>query len=155
MATRHNRKKHFVDSKVQGALLFRATMYWTFWILTVMAMLICWRIIAGPARMFHTHLEELWFRFAPAVVASLLLLPVMLIDLTRLSNRFAGPMVRLRRSMRALARGEQVRPIHFRQNDFWSDIAEDFNAVVARMQSPESVENETPSTPESELVTSH
>jgi hypothetical protein len=51
-----------------------------------------------------------------------------------LSNRFVGPLVRLRRSMRKLARGEHVDPICFRDNDFWHDFANEFNAVAARVQ---------------------
>ena len=46
----------------------------------------------------------------------------------------AGPLVRLRRSMRALARGEHVEPIKFREGDFWQEFAEEFNAVAARVQ---------------------
>ena len=61
-------------------------------------------------------------------------LPMVVADVIRVSNRFAGPLVRLRRSMRALARGEHVEPIHFRKGDFWQEFAEEFNAVAARVQ---------------------
>jgi len=57
-----------------------------------------------------------------------------IVDVVRLSNRFTGPLLRLRRSMRALARGEQVEPIRFRDNDFWHDFAEEFNALAARFR---------------------
>ena len=76
----------------------------------------------------------MWYYYGAALVASLLLLPIVLIDIVRLSNRFAGPLVRLRRSMRALARGEKVQPIHFRGSDFWQEFADEFNAIAARLQ---------------------
>jgi hypothetical protein len=113
------RKRFFVDPKVQGGLALRIALYWLVCLLTITLMLLCWRIITGPVRPFYTHLDDLWFFNGPAIVASLLLLPLVVVDIVRWSNRFAGPMLRLRRSMRALARGESVKPIEFRGNDFW------------------------------------
>ena len=84
--------------------------------------------------MFYTHFDDMWFHYGPALVASLILLPMVIIDIIRTSNRFCGPLLRLRRSMRALAQGERVEPIRFRKGDFWGEFAEEFNAVVARVQ---------------------
>ena len=42
---------------------------------------------------------------------ALALLPLVVVDVLRLSNRFVGPLLRLRRSLRQLARGEYVEPI--------------------------------------------
>jgi hypothetical protein len=39
----------------------------------------------------------------------------------------------LRRSMRELANGKDVDPIEFRDADFWPEVAQEFNAVRARM----------------------
>ena len=128
------RKKLFVDPKVQGALVVRVVLYWAVCIITITLMLLCWRIVTGPARMFYTHFDDMWFHFGPALVASFLLLPLVIVDIIRVSNRFAGPMFRLRRSMRAFARGEHVEPIHFRKGDFWREFAEEFNAMVSRVQ---------------------
>jgi len=128
------RKKLFVDPKVQGALVMRVVLYWIVCIITITLMLLCWRIVTGPARMFYTHFDDMWFHFGPALIASFLLLPLVIVDIIRLSNRFAGPLLRLRRSMRALARGDHVEPIHFRKGDFWHEFAEEFNAMVLRVQ---------------------
>ena len=68
----------------------------------------------------------------------MLVLPVVMFDMSRLTNRFAGPLFRLRGSMRRLARGERVDPVHFRENDYWQEIAEEFNAIVARIDRLES-----------------
>lgn len=128
------RKQLFVDPKVQGALVLRAVLYWAACLITVTLMILCWRIVTGPARMFYTHFDDMWFHFGPAVIASALLLPLLIVDMLRLSNRFVGPLFRLRRSMRALARGEHVEPIEFRGGDFWQEVAEEFNALAARVQ---------------------
>ncbi len=113
------RKHLFVDPKVQGVLICRVIIYWVLCLITIALMLLCWRIITGPARLFYTHFDDMWYFYGPAAIASLLLLPLVIVDVIRISNRFVGPLLRLRRSMRALARGEEVEPIEFRNNDFW------------------------------------
>ncbi len=128
------RKRFFVDPKVQGALALRVAFYWLVCTVTMTLMLLCWRIITGPIRPFYAHVDDLWLFHGPAVIASLLLLPLVALDIVRMSNRFTGPMLRLRRSMRALARGEQVEPIEFRGGDFWQEFAAEFNALVQRVQ---------------------
>ena len=131
------RKHLFVDPKVQGALVVRVVLYWFFCLLTITLMLLCWRIVTGPARMFYTHFDDMWFFYGPAAIASLVLLPLVAVDIVRLSNRFVGPMLRLRRSMRDLARGETVEPLEFRDGDYWQDFAREFNTIAARLKQAE------------------
>lgn len=129
------RTQIFVDPKVQGALLLRALLYWFYGTLAVVAWILVWRVLyAGPARPFWTHFDELWSRMAPAFVAVTLLMPIVMFDLVRLSNRFTGPLFRMRGSMRQLARGERVQPLQFREGDFWHDVAEEFNAMADYVQ---------------------
>jgi hypothetical protein len=127
------RKHLFVDPKVQGSLINRVVIYWIMCLATITLMILCWRIVTGPARMFYTHFDEMWFHFGPAFIGSFLLLPLVVFDIIRLSNRFVGPLVRLRRSLRALGRGEDVLPLEFREGDYWQDFAREFNAVAERM----------------------
>ncbi len=134
---RTKRRQFFVDPKVQGPLAARVILYWFICLITVSLMLLVWSVVRTP-RPLPMHLEQLWFHFGPALIAALVLLPMVITDIIRVSNRFAGPLVRLRRSMRALARGEPVEPIRFREGDFWQSFAEEFNAVVARVQELES-----------------
>ena len=128
------RRQLFVDSKIQGALALRVVLYWVVCLITITLMLLCWRILTGPARMFYQHFDDMWFFYGPALLASFMLLPLVIIDVVRVSNRFVGPCLRLRRSMRDLGRGEPVQPIKFREGDFWHDFAEEFNALAARVQ---------------------
>jgi len=128
------RRRFFVDPQVQGALILRVVLYWVVCLVTVTLMLLCWRIATGPARLFYTHFDDMWFHYGPAMVASCILLPLLVVDIVRLSNRFVGPLVRLRRAMRALARGEHVEPVSFREGDFWLEFAQEFNALLARVE---------------------
>ena len=127
------RKRLFVDPRVQGALVARVLLYWVVCVVTIALMLLCWSVFQTP-RMFYSFFDDMWARYAPALLASFVLLPMVIVDVIRWSNRFAGPLFRLRRSMRALGRGEHVEPLRFRDGDFWQEFAEEFNAVVARVQ---------------------
>jgi hypothetical protein len=129
-----NRKQYFIDPKVQGALMLRVAGYWFFCLLTMTIALLIWRLLTGPARMFYLHFDDLWYWYGPAAISSMLLLPLVLFDCVRMTNRFAGPLYRLRRELRKLAAGEKVPPIAFRAGDFWHDFAEEFNAVSRRME---------------------
>ena len=128
------RKQIFVDPKVQGTLVLRVIVYWTVCVTTISIMLLCWRMLTGPARMPFTHLDDMWFQYGPALIASFILLPLVIYDIVRTSNRFTGPLLRLRRNMQSLAKGELVKPIRFRDGDFWQELAQEFNAVVQRVQ---------------------
>ncbi len=135
-AKRNSRRFWFVDPKVQGILAARVVVYWLMCLLTVGLMIFCWRSMTDPIDQFYAHFREVWLYYGPAAIASLLLMPLVAWDVIRLSNRFAGPIVRMRRAMRALARGEHVEPIQFRDGDFWREFAADFNAVVEQLQGP-------------------
>jgi hypothetical protein len=122
----------FVDREVQGALLLRATIYWAFCLISISLMLLCWSAYSGPPRRFIDLTTELYFRYGPAMAASLILLPIVLMDVIRTSNRFVGPVVRLRSALRELAENRPAQPLNFRDDDFWRDMATDFNKAAAR-----------------------
>jgi hypothetical protein len=128
------RRQLFVDTEVQGTLVARAIMYWVVCTLSIALLLLCWRVLTGPVRPLWFHLENLWFFHGPALVASLIVLPIAITDMIRTSNRFAGPLTRLRRNMRALAKGEKVARLEFRKDDFWYEFAEEFNAVATEVE---------------------
>jgi hypothetical protein len=114
--------------------MVRTASYWLYCLLTLTLLTLCWRIANTEPQPFESHMHALKADFAPAAIGSLLLLPVVLIDVLRLSNRFTGPMFRVRRTMNLLAQGEPVPPLKFRDGDFWMEFAGDFNAVAARLR---------------------
>jgi nitrogen fixation/metabolism regulation signal transduction histidine kinase len=135
--TPQKRRRLLIDRQVQGAVIKRAAMYWIFYALSIASWIVCWQMIYNSLEITASGFGGLWMQFGPALVASLLLLPVVLIDAVRVSNRFAGPMFRLRRAMNQLADGESVEPLQVRDDDFWSDVVESFNRVAARLQDAE------------------
>ncbi|MEX0938361.1 MAG: hypothetical protein WDZ59_10925 [Pirellulales bacterium] len=135
--TAQNRRRFLVDRQVQGAVIGRAAMYWIFFALSIAGWVVCWQMIYNSLEITSTGFRGLWMQFGPALAASLLLLPVVLIDAVRMSNRFAGPMFRLRQAMNQLANGEVVEPLKVRDDDYWSDIVESFNRIAAQLQDAE------------------
>jgi hypothetical protein len=128
------RRQLFVDGKVQGALILHVLGYWAVTMVTLTAMVLCWRIVTAPALSMAAQFETLWVHYGVALIASVLLLPLIVIDCVRMSNRFAGPLYRFRRCLRDLSAGLPVPPVHFRDGDFWTDVADEFNAVSAKLQ---------------------
>lgn len=135
MATaKRGRKRLFVDPKLQGAFLVHTAVYWLIWIVTASAVLGCWLAVSDPSSAGRHPIDLFFAQFGPAAVVSAAMLPIVLFDLLRLSNKVAGPMYRLRNEMHKLAVGQQVRPIQFRTGDFGGDLAAEFNAVLRRFE---------------------
>jgi len=67
-----------------------------------------------------------------------------------MSNKFVGPVMRLRNGLRDLAEGRPAQPLNFRDDDFWREMATDFNraaAHVARAAADRSVATEEMTAP--------
>jgi hypothetical protein len=143
MAKSYTRRQKFVDRQVQGSIVLRTATYWVLCMFTLGLMLIVWQILNNPAEPFLIHAAAMWQQYGPVAIASLLLLPILIVDIVGLSNRFVGPIYRLRRSLQQLANGEPAAPVKLRDNDFWVDLAEDFNRLLARVQPP--LPDESPS----------
>src|SRR5207253_2535801 len=73
----------FIDRKVQGALVVRTAIYWVFCLFSVALMLICWSAFAGPPKPFAALAVDLYHRYGPGLLASLMLLPVAAMDVVR------------------------------------------------------------------------
>ena len=132
---RERRRQYWVNPTLQWALIVRSCAYWVCSALTVYAVLAVWfaaeRLTAGAA------LEQISV-FSPLraiVLSQVCLLPIFLVDSIKLSNRVAGPLLRMQRGLRALGTDERVVPIEIRQGDFWADLIDEFNGAVARTQS--------------------
>ena len=131
------RRSLLIDQKVQGAIIVRCVIYWLYCLLTVTVMLFGWTLYHGPPRPLRTLALELLENYAPALGFSLILLPIVIVDVIRFSQSFVGPVHHLRCSMHRLAQGERVETLVFRDNDFWRDMAESFNTIATNAQSPD------------------
>jgi hypothetical protein len=124
----------FVDPVVQGRLAWKVAGYWLFCLLAVELFVACWLVWLYRPESSLELVRMVMSVCAIPFAASLILLPIALIDSIRFSHRFAGPMVRVRRLMNDLAAGREVEPLAIRDGDFWNDFAKDFNRLVARVE---------------------
>ena len=149
MTSGKDRSILFVDKQLQGALALRVTCYGLFCVLGVFSLLALFPVLmtlslspenAPPP---GTVILETWSTYWPALMALLLLLPAVLWDVVRFSNRFVGPMHRLRSAMRDLADGKPVKEIQFREDDFWREFADEFNRLAQATSGQDSDSQQT------------
>jgi HAMP domain-containing protein len=125
------RKRLFIDRQVQGALLFRTVVYWFFLLVAASLVMLGVYAITEPGGTFLEYYGLVVQRHGAVAIATLVLLPLVIYDVLVTTNRFAGPLYRMRRAMRALAAGEHVEPLQFREKDYWREMADEFNAIAA------------------------
>lgn len=132
------RHKMIADRKLQGALLAHTTIYWFYCLFSVTLIAVVWIIFSKQPESSSELFAQLWLNCGPALLGSVLLLPLVLLDCLRLSDRFAGPMVRMQRVMRELAEGRSPDAIKLRPGDYWTEFADDFNVVMERLRKQDS-----------------
>lgn len=139
------RRQVIADPTVQGELLFRALIYWFLCLTTVLLMVLGWSLWSGPPRSFVQVVQDTLVVSAPVVCGAVILLPVVLVDVLRVSNRFVGPIRQVRYVLKQLASGEPARRVYLRSGDFWQDLAHYTNIVAedlerSRNEDPDSLE---------------
>jgi len=127
------RRQKFIDSKVQGALARRIIFHWLMFLLVASVAALLLQVLSDPFRPASDHVENMWYTQGPILVVMVFLLPLFVVDTIKLSHRFAGPIFSLRRAMRDVAAGQPPRKLQFRDGDFWHDLADDYNAMIARL----------------------
>ncbi len=125
------RKQKYVDTHVQGALLRRIFVHWVvFFFVAGMTLALMMALVGDPAMGMIERISTQSGQFTLLALVMLALLPVFMLDTTRFSNRFVGPIGRLRKQLRELGTEHETEPCTFRDNDFWAGMAEEFNAVA-------------------------
>ena|SRR5882724_4821560 len=127
------RRQKFVDAKVQGALARRIIFHWLVFVLVAFGVSLFLQLLSDPFRPIEENVRIMWMTQSPLMLVMIFLLPVFVLDTVKLSHRFAGPIINLRRAMREIAEGKPARKIQFRKSDFWHDLADDYNAVADRI----------------------
>jgi len=127
------RKKTFIDPKVQGALVRRLVRHWLIFMVVASMVAFCLQVLSNPFRSTSEHFQQMWWTHGPFLLAMLFLLPVFVLDTIKLSHRFAGPIYRLRQIILEIAQGDPPPRLKFRDFDFWQGLAEDFNRMVDQL----------------------
>ncbi len=129
------RRKFLIDRPVQLGMVLRMLGQWMAFLMAVVCALPLFRAImlGDIATPLNVRLQQAGVDSVIVLVVFLLLLPYFIYDSFKMTNRFAGPMYRLHQTIKALAAGEPQSPLNFRKNDYWQEVAQDFNALVERL----------------------
>jgi hypothetical protein len=130
---RSQRRQTFVDAHVQGALARRIILHWLLFVWVCWGVPLFVQLVLAPSRPVGETLRLIWETQGPLMLAMVFLLPVFVIDTIKLSHRFTGPILNLRRALQDVASGQPPRKLHVRKNDFWQDLASDYNVLTARL----------------------
>lgn len=117
------------DHAVQGALLVRLAFYGASGVLYFSIIELLDVVLSDPAQ---SRGEILWNFIGQAIYWApglFVLMPIFAYDLLRFSNGFTGPVLRLRREMKALTLGADREPIEFRAEDYWQEMASEYNLL--------------------------
>jgi len=129
------RKQKYVDTHVQGALLRRILFHWlSFFFVTALTVILMKALIGDMNVTFMENIMKSIGEFSLIGVILLCLFPVFMLDTVRFSNRFVGPIGRLRRHLQELGSEGTTQKCSFRDNDFWAGMAQEFNAVAERVE---------------------
>lgn len=124
------RTKNYIDPTVQKSLVRRLIFHWLAFFAISFFVAFCLQFFNDPFRSFPEHFSQLWWNHGFVFLVMFLLLPVFAYDAIRVSNRFAGPVSRLRKTIQELSEGKESKPLEFRENDFWKNLAKEFNGMV-------------------------
>jgi hypothetical protein len=137
------RAQLLVDPELQGTIIKRVIVYWLCALASLATSLVISRIIAG-ARLDLELLVTIGKDLFPALVISLLPLPLVIRDTLRATHRFAGPMLRIRRGLAELAREGKSPAIVAREGDAWPNCIADFNDLAKQLENVTIVEEGNP-----------
>ncbi len=127
------RKKVWVD-RFQTKLSMRIGAYLGLFFVVFCNFLFAWKMIdegpVDPARQF----VEVMRANIPVIICILILVPVMAWDAIKFTHRLVGPIVRFRSALQSVAKGEPIRPIKLRQDDYLEELRDDFNMMLEELQ---------------------
>jgi hypothetical protein len=136
MKQKHARKQNYVDSSVQGALLKRIILHWfMYFVVAGLAIVMLQAMLSGPqGDPLSVRIMQEIGEFTLVGLILICIFPAFLLDTVRFSNRFVGPVGRLRSYLRKLGQDGNTEPLSFRGNDFWAEMSDEYNLVAQRFE---------------------
>ena len=135
------RTRFWIDP-FQTKLFYRVGMYWLIYTITLFNLLFAWRLVKHGS-------DDLWGQFVatiyeniPLFVGFVIAAPWIALDAVRFANRLVGPLFRIRKTMHSVTANEPVRPIRLRQDDFLTDMKDEFNAMLEALAERGAVQRE-------------
>lgn len=151
---RNDRKRYLIDNRVQGQLVRRIVGYFALFILMGSALGFLVQFLSDPFLGWSEHVERLWNAQGPYLAVLVAMTPIFVYDMIKTSNRFAGPIYRLRNSIGDLKAGNEYVPVKIRSNDFWHELMDEYNELIEQLidkkESPSSADTAESNTTDEE-----
>ena len=128
------RKTLFIDAKNQGEFIKQCFFRWYLCTSLILAVVVIFTALNDPAESALLLVYEVWNQYSAVVLASFMLLPIFMYDVLKASNRIVGPVHRLGQELQNLADGKEVKPVRFRDGDYFERLAVQFNTMAAQVQ---------------------
>lgn len=130
-----NRKKAVINPQVQWTLASRVVVHFLVFVFAGAVFGLINQFLMDPFGGVRQNLAAFGRNNGPMLLALLCLLPVFIRDTLTLSNRIAGPVYNLNKTINRLADGdEHVPPLQFRKGDMWPEMPAAFNTMVKRLR---------------------
>jgi hypothetical protein len=135
MLSHYPRKRLWIDPPLQARLLLRMGLYLLFYVAFVWHVGFLFQAMkevatGGLSQGIGGLYAEYFERQTSLLLALALILPPILYDLLRFSNRIAGPLYRCRKVMQQMTAGEPVPEFTPRKHDLLREFFQAFNALI-------------------------
>ena len=127
------RQQLLIDRAVQQPVLQRTALYSASAALYFVVIMFFGAAEQAPDQVWHETLLQCLDEAVYWAPGIMLLAPVIVYDVLTLTNRFAGPVFRLRREMQRMVKHEECNAINFRDGDYWMEMADLFNQIREEM----------------------
>jgi hypothetical protein len=133
---RDRRSRYLVYPEFQYRLLARLVSYWVLyhlglWHLVFLVGFVCNKLDASTAgKGLWSSYGDFALAHTGVILCFLGMLPVFVCNMLKFSSRLAGPLVRFRNTIRAMADGKPVGPVRLRKHDLMSGFLAAFNRMV-------------------------
>jgi hypothetical protein len=128
------RKKAVADPGVQWTLALRVILHFFLFVCAGAFFGLINQFFADPFGGLVANANTFWKQSGPMLLALACLMPIFVRDTLTLSNRIAGPIYRLRNTIKQLGDGEDAPPLKFRKRDMWDDLPALFNRMTDRLR---------------------
>lgn len=150
------RSTRYVNSLLQGHMMWRMAMYWVIYNAALIAVIVGEKLmrlvpemISGKSTLgFGQFVSEFMFESRVLMVAMVVFCPVLIWDMLKFSHRIAGPIYRFRRALESHVSGGPLKTVSLRDGDLMGDFQGTFNEFVAYVhsQNPDSARDNPAST---------
>lgn len=133
-----SRKQLFVNSRIQGCVLRRFCGYWLVYHFVLWHTLFIFDFLrsgvatldGGEQQPFGEFYAAFFWKYFPLLIAAAAILPLLLHDSLKTTNRIAGPLVRFTNALRSLREKQFVREVRLRDGDLLVEFQNEFNEFL-------------------------